>query len=239
MANESIEEPSRGSNWIHPRLIAISGDRIGASTLDRFRRIVKFTPRPTRNSFCLRLKMDACDVVRLGVMVPGSLSGPVSQASVYATSASSSKLPVADQRIRVGRGSRAVDHHDGRTVGRTAGRRRARSRALDPGSAGVPPGRSRDRSWWSLLRLRLLQPEPHAHLAVHRRRGGEVLVGLIAFAGARGRASRGRGGSGRRAGACRAARRGPAPGGSGPRRSRHRIGWDGSRCHRAGATQGP
>jgi hypothetical protein len=30
--------------------------------------------------------------------------------------------------------------------------------------------------------LRLLQPEPHVHLAVHRRRRGEVLVGLLALA---------------------------------------------------------
>ncbi len=32
--------------------------------------------------------------------------------------------------------------------------------------------------------FRLLQPVRHAHLAVHRRGGGEVLVGLQAFAGA-------------------------------------------------------
>jgi hypothetical protein len=32
------------------------------------------------------------------------------------------------------------------------------------------------------LRLRLLQPEGHAHLAVHRRRGGEVLLRLLALA---------------------------------------------------------
>src|ERR671918_1817579 len=30
------------------------------------------------------------------------------------------------------------------------------------------------------LRLRLLQPVRHAHVAVHRRRGGEVLAGLVA-----------------------------------------------------------
>src|SRR6266849_8902295 len=30
--------------------------------------------------------------------------------------------------------------------------------------------------------LRLLQPEPHVHFAVHRRRGGEVLSGLLALA---------------------------------------------------------
>src|SRR5262249_13805449 len=35
------------------------------------------------------------------------------------------------------------------------------------------------------LRLRLLQPEPHVHLAVHRRRGGEVLARLFALARAR------------------------------------------------------
>src|SRR6266851_2959604 len=34
------------------------------------------------------------------------------------------------------------------------------------------------------LRLRLLQPVRHAHLAVHRRRGGEVLLRLLASAGA-------------------------------------------------------
>jgi hypothetical protein len=32
------------------------------------------------------------------------------------------------------------------------------------------------------LRLRLHQPEPHAHLAAHRRRGGEVLLRLLPFA---------------------------------------------------------
>src|SRR5262245_5616977 len=32
------------------------------------------------------------------------------------------------------------------------------------------------------LRLRLLQPERHLHLAVHRRRGGEVLLRLLALA---------------------------------------------------------
>src|SRR5262245_35342643 len=31
-------------------------------------------------------------------------------------------------------------------------------------------------------RLRLLQPEAHVHLAVHRRRGGEVLLRLVALA---------------------------------------------------------
>src|SRR5437773_6574703 len=31
------------------------------------------------------------------------------------------------------------------------------------------------------VRLRLLQPEPHIHLAVHRRRGGEVLLRLLAL----------------------------------------------------------
>src|SRR5262245_8685665 len=31
------------------------------------------------------------------------------------------------------------------------------------------------------FRLRLLQPVRHAHLAVHRRRGGEVLLRLLAF----------------------------------------------------------
>src|SRR5437867_3516242 len=32
------------------------------------------------------------------------------------------------------------------------------------------------------LRLRLLQPEPHVHLAVHRRRDGEVLVRVLTLA---------------------------------------------------------
>src|SRR5215468_7744062 len=36
----------------------------------------------------------------------------------------------------------------------------------------------------SHLRLRLLQPVRHAHLAVHRRRGGEMLVRLLARAAA-------------------------------------------------------
>src|SRR5499433_3836094 len=35
------------------------------------------------------------------------------------------------------------------------------------------------------LRFRLLQPEPHVHLAVHRRRGREVLARLFALARAR------------------------------------------------------
>jgi len=34
----------------------------------------------------------------------------------------------------------------------------------------------------SHLRLRLLQPLRHPHLAVHRRRGGEVLLRLLARA---------------------------------------------------------
>src|SRR2546422_8502765 len=34
------------------------------------------------------------------------------------------------------------------------------------------------------LRLGLLQPEPHVHLAVHRRRGGQMLLRLLALAGA-------------------------------------------------------
>src|SRR4029450_10052891 len=34
------------------------------------------------------------------------------------------------------------------------------------------------------LRLRLLQPVRHAHLTVHRRRGGEMLLRLLALAGA-------------------------------------------------------
>src|SRR4030095_3381131 len=33
-----------------------------------------------------------------------------------------------------------------------------------------------------LLRFRLLQPKPHVHLAVHRRRGGKVLLRLLALA---------------------------------------------------------
>jgi hypothetical protein len=32
--------------------------------------------------------------------------------------------------------------------------------------------------WWRQRRLRLLQEEGHAHLAVHRQRGLEVFVGL-------------------------------------------------------------
>ena len=36
----------------------------------------------------------------------------------------------------------------------------------------------------SELRLCLLQPEPHAHLAVHRRGGSEARLGLRAIAGA-------------------------------------------------------
>jgi hypothetical protein len=32
------------------------------------------------------------------------------------------------------------------------------------------------------LRLGLFQQEPHVHLAVHRRRGGEVVAGLLPLA---------------------------------------------------------
>jgi hypothetical protein len=35
---------------------------------------------------------------------------------------------------------------------------------------------------WPRLRLRLLQPEAHVHLAVQRRRGGEVLARLLTLA---------------------------------------------------------
>jgi hypothetical protein len=38
-------------------------------------------------------------------------------------------------------------------------------------------------SMGSSLRLRLLQPEPHVYLAVPRRRGGQVLLGLLALPG--------------------------------------------------------
>ena len=47
-----------------------------------------------------------------------------------------------------------------------------------------------------------LQPEPHVHLAVHRRRSGEMLLCLLPLAQCARRACRGRGGSGRRGGAC-------------------------------------
>src|SRR5260370_17574206 len=39
-------------------------------------------------------------------------------------------------------------------------------------------------SWRCQIGRRLLQPVRHAHLAVHRRRGGEVLVRLLPLAGA-------------------------------------------------------
>ena len=69
----------------------------------------------------------------------------------------------------------------------------------------------------SQLRLGLLQTEPHVHLAVHRRGGGEVLLGLLAACPCAGRACRGRGGSGRSAGACRAREPGSSRSGSAPR----------------------
>src|SRR5262249_53607511 len=46
-----------------------------------------------------------------------------------------------------------------------------------PGSGGVPLGCPQ-------FRLRLLQPEGHTHLAVHRGRGGQVLLRLRLVAGA-------------------------------------------------------
>jgi len=42
--------------------------------------------------------------------------------------------------------------------------------------------RARSKSCSSQFRLRLLQPEAHVHLAVHRRGGGEVLLRLLALA---------------------------------------------------------
>ena len=73
------------------------------------------------------------------------------------------------------------------------------------------------------LRFRLLQPEAHVHLAVHRRRRGEVLAEPArCLPGPPVELRRGRRGSGRRAGACRAPRRVPGPRGSGLRPRSHR-----------------
>src|SRR5262245_55494893 len=47
-----------------------------------------------------------------------------------------------------------------------------------------PPWEARRESQRCQFRLRLIQVEVHAHLAVHRRRLGKVLVGLVALAGA-------------------------------------------------------
>src|SRR5262245_62452897 len=53
-----------------------------------------------------------------------------------------------------------------------------------PQEALYPPPRWRARreSQRLQLRLRLLQVEAHVHLAIHRRRGGEVLLRLLALA---------------------------------------------------------
>ena len=103
----------------------------------------------------------------------------------------------------------------------------------------VPP--SKLASWFTSgpRRLRLLQPEAHVHLAVHRRRGGEVLLRLLALRPCAGRACRGRGGSGRRAGACRARRRAPGPGGSGASAVSASGGRDGRRSRRGGGGRRP
>src|SRR5215467_12138142 len=57
------------------------------------------------------------------------------------------------------------------------------------GSSGRGLWRSRGRSpalgEFRQLSIRLLQPEPNVHLAVHRRRGGEVFARLLALARAR------------------------------------------------------
>src|SRR4030095_9410705 len=47
---------------------------------------------------------------------------------------------------------------------------------VNRGAEGLGAGLSLQ---FSPLRLRLLQPVRHAHLAVHRRRGGEMLLGLL------------------------------------------------------------
>src|SRR5215471_21837700 len=52
-------------------------------------------------------------------------------------------------------------------------------------SAHAPPilARVQVSRRFSKLRLRVLQIEPHLHLSVHRRRGSQVLLGLVALAG--------------------------------------------------------
>src|SRR6266849_3309321 len=53
-------------------------------------------------------------------------------------------------------------------------------------AAGVTPGRRARSSEFLDLGLRLLQPEPHVHLAVHRGRDGEVLLCFLPLARAPG-----------------------------------------------------
>src|SRR5437899_7720207 len=58
-----------------------------------------------------------------------------------------------------------------------------RTSSRSDGLHGFPCGtRGRASAQLRQLRFCLLQPETHVHLAVHRRRGGEVLVGLFPLA---------------------------------------------------------
>src|SRR6266508_2222821 len=57
-----------------------------------------------------------------------------------------------------------------------------RRSCLRTGPVSSLPGRHGPSPQLPRLRLRLLQPEPHVHLAVHRRRGGEVPLRLLALA---------------------------------------------------------
>src|SRR5262245_52817816 len=62
----------------------------------------------------------------------------------------------------------------------------ARSRGAIRGVSAPARQQAKRRDWVSSrfphCRLRLLEIEPHVHLAVHRRRGGEVVAGLLRIA---------------------------------------------------------
>lgn len=83
------------------------------------------------------------------------------------------------------------------------GVRRPHRPARSAGSGGGPCRDGARSSHCPHLSLCLPQPVRLAHLAVHRRRGGEVFLGLLALVRAGGRACRVRGCSGRPEGTCR------------------------------------
>ena len=77
----------------------------------------------------------------------------------------------------------------------TRSKRRRRARSIDHGAAGRPrvgvqnyrpPLRAGADGFltWPNISLPLLEKEAHGHLAVHRRRGGEILAGMLELTGA-------------------------------------------------------